>query len=108
MMKGKLLIGNYSVVEMRIKYYMKCLLVETPEHVIQYLEKKRLKKTFKCMLENRNIYPRIVVVSIQDLIKEYSLDVIRIKEYINRKKKDYDSPSRTITVGFNIKTGIGK
>ena len=105
MMKRKLLIGNHSVVEMRIKYYMKCLLVETPEHVIQYL-KKRL-KTFKCMLENRNMYPRIVVVSVQDLIKEYSLDVIRIKEYINRKK-DYDSPSRTITVGFNIKTGIGK
>lgn len=102
-MKGKFLIGNHSVVEMRIKYYMKCLLVETPEHVIQYLNKRL--KTFKCMLENRNMYPRIVVVSVQDLIKEYSLDVIRIKEYINRKK-DYDSPIRTINVGFNIKTGM--
>jgi len=84
MMKGKLLIDNHSVVEMRIKYYMQCLLVETPEHVIQYLEKRL--KTFELMLENRNMYPRIVVVSIQDLIKEYSLDIIRIKEYINRKK----------------------
>lgn len=96
MMKGKLLVDNHSFAEMRIKYYMQCLLVETPEHVIQYLEKRL--KTFECMLENRNMYPRIVVVSIQDLIKQYSLDVIRIKEYIHNKKRLSFSESYTYTI----------
>ncbi len=96
MMKGKLLVDNHSFTEMRIKYYMQCLLVETPEHVIQYLEKRL--KTFEGMLKNRNMYPRIVVVSIQDLIKQYSLDVIRIKEYIHNKKRLSFSESYTYTI----------
>lgn len=81
MMKRKLLIDNHSFTEMRIKYYMRCLLVETPEHVMQYLEERL--KTYKLMLEKHKMYPRIVIVSIQRLIKEYSLDIIRIKEYLN-------------------------
>jgi hypothetical protein len=43
-------------------------------------------KTYRDMLEKSDIYPRKVVLSAHRLIKEYSLEIIQIKEYIYYKK----------------------
>lgn len=54
-MAEKFPIDRYNFLEVQVKYYMQCLLVETPEQVVQYL-KKRL-KMYSAMLEKRDMYP---------------------------------------------------
>jgi hypothetical protein len=73
-MAEKFPIDRYNFLEVQVKYYMQCLLVETPEQVVQYL-KKRLK-----------MYSAMLVTSVQHLIQEYSLDILRVKEYMNYQK----------------------
>jgi L-rhamnose mutarotase len=65
---------------------MQCLLVKTPEQVVQYFEKQLNK--YRAILEKGEIYPESVVVYVQHLIREYSLYITRIKEYMNYKYSD--------------------
>lgn len=83
-MAEKFPIDRYNFLEVQVKYYMQCLLVENPEQVVQYL-KKRL-KMYSAMLKKRDMYPQSVVTSVQHLIQEYSLDILRVKEYMNYQK----------------------
>lgn len=79
-------INRYMFLEKQIKYYMQILLVQSPYQVLQYLEIQVSKYT--AMLKRRNLYPSIVVVSIQNHIAEYSLCISGIKEYINYKNEN--------------------
>ncbi|MFC3883950.1 hypothetical protein ACFOU2_10815 [Bacillus songklensis] len=93
-MREEIPMNRYHFLEKRVKHHMQCLLVKTPEQVVQYFE-KRLKK-YRDILEKRDVYPESVVVSVQHLIREYSLDITRIKEYMN-----YMNPHKEFNMGKN-------
>jgi hypothetical protein len=90
-MREKILMSRYDFLEEQVKYYMQCLLVKTPEQVVQYFEKQLNK--YRAILEKRDIYPESVVVSVQHIIKEYSLDITRVKEYMSYK---YGGTNKTL------------
>ena len=54
-MAEKFPIDRYNFLEVQVKYYMQCLLVENPEQVVQYL-KKRL-KMYSAMLKKKGYVP---------------------------------------------------
>ncbi|PFE01078.1 hypothetical protein COE15_17815 [Bacillus cereus] len=76
-------IEEYTAIEEQIHYYSQSLLVNHPEQIIKYLE-KRLEK-YTETLKYAHLYPEKVILPIQQLIIEYSLDVARIRKYLNLK-----------------------
>ncbi|WIY63354.1 hypothetical protein [Bacillus arachidis] len=76
-------IEEYTAIEEQIHYYSQSLLVNHPEQIIKYLE-KRLEK-YAETLKYAHLYPEKVILPIQQLIIEYSLDVVRIRKYLNLK-----------------------
>lgn len=76
-------IEEYTAIEEQIHYYSQSLLVNHPEQIIKYLE-KRLEK-YAETLKYAHLYPEKVILPIQQLIIEYSLDVVRIRKYLNFK-----------------------
>ncbi|MBO1627572.1 hypothetical protein [Bacillus arachidis] len=76
-------IEEYTAIEEQIHYYSQSLLVNHPEQIIKYLE-KRLEK-YGETLKYAHLYPEKVILPIQQLIIEYSLDVVRIRKYLNLK-----------------------
>ncbi|SDY82756.1 hypothetical protein [Bacillus sp. 166amftsu] len=76
-------IEEYTAIEEQIHYYSQSLLVNHPEQIIKYLE-KRLEK-YTETLKYAHLYPEKVISPIQQLIIEYSLDVARIRKYLNLK-----------------------
>ncbi|MFC3884493.1 hypothetical protein ACFOU2_13655 [Bacillus songklensis] len=80
-MKEEVPMNRYHLLEEQVRYYMQCLLVKTPEQVVQYFEKQV--KKYRAILEKKDIYPESVVAFVQHLITEYSLNITRVKEYMN-------------------------
>ncbi|KEK22423.1 hypothetical protein [Bacillus gaemokensis] len=73
-------IEEYTAIEEQIHYYSQCLLVNHPEQIIKYLE-KRLEKYMET-LQYAHLYPEKVIFPIQQLVIEYSLDIARIRKYL--------------------------
>ncbi|MDM5188751.1 hypothetical protein QUF99_15925 [Bacillus sp. DX4.1] len=82
-MRKEFEIDEYISIEEQINYYRQCLLVNNPEQVLKYLE-KRLEK-YTETLKNADLYPEKVILPIQHLILEYSLDIAIIKNYLDIK-----------------------
>ncbi|KFM98510.1 hypothetical protein D0U04_23410 [Bacillus clarus] len=74
-------IEEYTATEEQIHYYSQCLLVNHPEQIVKYLE-RRLEK-YTETLRYAHLYPETVILPIQQLIIEYSLDIARIRKYLN-------------------------
>ncbi|ABS22100.1 hypothetical protein ACRS6Y_08935 [Bacillus cytotoxicus] len=74
-------IEEYTEIEEQIHYYCQCLLVNHPEQIIRYLE-KRLEK-YTETLKHAHLYPEKIILSIQHLVIEYSCDLARIRRYLN-------------------------
>ncbi|EEL34508.1 MULTISPECIES: hypothetical protein [Bacillus cereus group] len=74
-------IEEYTAIEEQIHYYCQCLLVSHPEQIIKYLE-KRLEK-YAETLQYAHLYPDTVIFPLQQLVIEYSLDLARIRKYMN-------------------------
>ena len=82
-MHKKYEIKEYTAIEEQIHYYCKCLLVSHPDQIIKYLE-RRLEK-YAETLQYAHLYPDTVILPLQQLVIEYSLDVARIRKYMNLK-----------------------
>ncbi|MFP3411732.1 hypothetical protein SB773_08905 [Bacillus sp. SIMBA_074] len=76
-------IEEYTAIEEQIHYYSRSLLVSHPEQIVKYLE-KRLEK-YAETLQYAHLYPETVILPIQQIVIEYSLDVARIRRYLNLK-----------------------
>ncbi|PEY40371.1 hypothetical protein CN354_08375 [Bacillus cereus] len=76
-------IEEYTAIEEQIHYYSQSLLVNHPEQIVKYLE-KRLEK-YTETLKNAHLYPEKAILPVQQLIIEYSLDLARIRKYLNLK-----------------------
>lgn len=84
-MKEKTYIDQPIFLEGFVNFYMQSLLLESPEQVLCYFEKQVNK--YISMLKQRSVYPKIVIVSIQHLIEDYSLYILHINEYIKYKRE---------------------
>ncbi|MEK7016472.1 MULTISPECIES: hypothetical protein [Bacillus] len=76
-------IEEYTAIEEQIHYYSTSLLVSHPEQIVKYLE-QRLEK-YAETLQYAHLYPETVILPIQQIVIEYSLDIARIRRYLNLK-----------------------